>query len=46
MQLEDVGDNNGSEQPEGAGDNDESLLDNLSPISEDISPMASEEYDA
>ena len=46
MQLEDAKGDNGSEQLEGARDNDESLLENLSPILEDVSPMASEEYEA
>jgi hypothetical protein len=46
MHLEDVGDNNGSEQPEDAGDNDDSLLDDLNPLADDVSPMPSEEYDA
>jgi hypothetical protein len=46
MQLEDAGGNKGSEHPEGAENNGDSLLDSLSPISEDVSPMASEEYNA
>jgi hypothetical protein len=46
MQLEDVGDNNGSEQSEDAEDNDDSLLDDLNPLADDVSPMPSEEYDA
>jgi hypothetical protein len=46
MQLEYVGDNNGSEQPEGAGNNEDSLLGNLNPLTDNVSPMASEEYDA
>jgi hypothetical protein len=46
MQLDDVGDRNGSEYQEGVGNNEDSLLDSLSPISEDVSPMASKEYEA
>jgi hypothetical protein len=46
MQLEDVGDRNGSKNLEGARNNDDALLDSLSPISEDVSPMASEDYEA
>jgi hypothetical protein len=46
MQLEDAGDNTRSEKPEGAGNNEDSLLGDLSPLSDDVSPMALEEYDA
>jgi hypothetical protein len=45
MQTEDVGDNNKSELQEGVGDDDDWILDSLSPFSDDISPMASEEYE-
>jgi hypothetical protein len=45
MHTEDARDSNKSEHQEGAGDNDDSILDSFSPLSEDISPMASEEYE-
>jgi hypothetical protein len=45
MQTEDAGDNNKSERQEGAGDNDDSILDSLSQFLDDVSPMASEEYE-
>jgi hypothetical protein len=45
MQTEDAGDNNNSEHQEGAEDNDDSILDSLSSLSDDVSPMASEEYE-
>jgi hypothetical protein len=44
MQTEDAEDNNQSYHQEGVGDNDDSILDSLSPLSEDVSLMASEEY--
>jgi hypothetical protein len=41
VQAEDVGDNNNnSEHQEGAGDNDESILGSLGPLSDDVSTTA------
>jgi hypothetical protein len=39
-----AGDNNAPDQQEDAGDKEESILDNLSPLSDDASSMDTEEY--
>jgi hypothetical protein len=44
MQVEDAGGNNVPDQQEDAGDNEDSILENLSPLSGDASSMESEEY--
>jgi hypothetical protein len=36
----------GSENPEGTGNNEDSILENLSPLSADAPSMDSEEYNA
>jgi hypothetical protein len=44
MEVDDVGDNNVPDQQEGARDKEDSILENLSPLSSDASSMDSEEY--
>jgi hypothetical protein len=44
MQVEKPEENNDSVQQEGAGDNEDSILDNLSPLSGNASSIDSEEY--
>jgi hypothetical protein len=44
MQVKEPGENNAPVQQEGAGDNEESVLDNLRPLSGDESSIDSEEY--
>jgi hypothetical protein len=44
MQVEDTGNNNAPGQQEDVGDNEDSILENLSPLFGDASSIDSEEY--
>jgi hypothetical protein len=45
VQADDARDTNNSEHQEGAEDNEDWILGSLNPFSDNISPMASLEYD-